>query len=64
MACSSGEGRSEYALRSLLVSCSNALSSEVTSEGHSSTLGPLCIMCEMTLTFPYSFLDLYVGGVW
>lgn len=64
MACSSGEGRSEYALGSFLVSYSNALFSEVASDGHGSALGPLCIVCEMTLTFVYLFLDLYVGGAW
>lgn len=64
MARSSGEGKSEYALGSLLVSCSNALSSEVASKGHGSTLGPLCIVCEMALTFVYLFCDLYVGGGW
>lgn len=62
MACSSGEGTSEYK-GSLLVSCPNTLSPEVAREGHGSTLG-LCIMCEMTLTFLYLFLDLCVGGVW
>lgn len=42
MACVSGEGRSEYALGFLLVSCSNALSPDTASKGHvGSTLGSL-----------------------
>lgn len=70
MACSSGEARicfefePEYDLGCGLVSCASALLSQVASEGQSSTFGPLCILCEVTLVSLDLFLDLCVGGVW
>lgn len=46
------------------MSCSSALLSEVAREGQSSALGPLCILCEVTLVSLELFFYLCIGGVW